>query len=73
MIEEIKSTTEELEHTKGIVKKGHDPARVAAERQLTRLNKEYNDLWDSKSEQIRQRLLVPTGAPGAPRSTRSPK
>ena len=46
---------------------------VAAERRLAKLNKEYYDLWDSKSEQIRQRLLVPTGGSGAPRSTRSPK
>ena len=46
------------------MKKGHDPARVAAERRLAKLNKEYNDLWESKSEQIRQRLLVPTSAPG---------
>ena len=35
-------------------------------RHLAKLTKEYNHLWDSKSEQIRQRLLVPTGAPGAP-------
>ena len=66
LIDQIRSTAEELDHTKGVAKKGHDPARVAAERRLAKLNKEYNDLWGSKSEQIRQRLLVPTGAPGAP-------
>ena len=66
MIEQIKSTTEELEHTQGVVKKDNDPARVQAKRRLAKLTKEYNDLWASKSEQIRQRLLVPTAAPGAP-------
>ena len=48
------------------MKKGHDPALVEVERHLAKLNKEYNDLWEFKSEQIRQRLLVPTGAPGPP-------
>ncbi len=66
LIDQIRSTTEELEHTKGIVKKGHDPARVEAQRHLTKLNKDYESLWESKSEQIYHRLLVTTGAPGAP-------
>ena len=30
MIEQIKSTTEELEHTQGVVKKDNDPALVQA-------------------------------------------
>ena len=64
LIDQIRSTTDELDHTKGVVKKGHDPARVTAERRLAKLNQEYKGLWESKSEQIRQRLLVPTGAPG---------
>ena len=66
LIDQIKSMTEEMEHTKGVVRKGADPSRVAAQRRLTRLNEDYNDLWKTKSEQIRQRLLVPTSAPGAP-------
>ncbi|MFO0887974.1 MAG: polysaccharide biosynthesis tyrosine autokinase [Isosphaeraceae bacterium] len=63
LVDEIKATTEELEHTKGVVKKGADPARVAAHAKLRKLNDEYNDLWATKSEQIRRRLLVPTSAP----------
>ena len=66
LIDQIRSTTEELEHTKGVAKKEHDPARIATGRRLAKLNQEYKDFWESKSEQIRQRLLVPTGAPGAP-------
>src|SRR5271157_349420 len=66
LIDQIKATTEELDHTKGVVRRGADPARVAAQRRLTRLNEDYNDLWRTKSEEIRQRLLVPTSASGAP-------
>ena len=66
LIDQIKATTEELDHTKGVVRRGADPALVAAQRRLTRLNEDYNDLWKTRSEQIRQRLLVPTSAPGAP-------
>jgi capsular exopolysaccharide synthesis family protein len=66
LIDQIKATTEELDHTKEVVRRGADPARVAAQRRLTRLNEDYNDLWRTKSEQIRQQLLVPTSAPGAP-------
>jgi capsular exopolysaccharide synthesis family protein len=62
---EISATKEELAHAREVAKKDHDPARVAANRKLTRLNKEYDDLWWSKSEQIRQKLVVQTGAPGS--------
>ena len=66
LIDQIKSMTEELEHTKGIVRKDADPSRIAAQRRLASLNKDYNELWKTKSEQIHQRLLVPTSASRAP-------
>jgi len=66
LIDQIKATTAELDHTKGIARRGADPAMVAAQRHLTKLNEEYTDLWRTKSEEIRQRLLVPTSASGAP-------
>ena len=66
LIDQIKATTDELDHTKGVVRRGADPARVAAQKRLTRLNEEYNDLWWTKSAEIRRRLLVPTSASGAP-------
>ena len=73
LIDQIRSTTEELEHKKGVVKKGHDPALVELQRHLTKLNKEYNNLWEFKSE-IRSAgecwcQRVPRGLP---RSTHSP-
>jgi succinoglycan biosynthesis transport protein ExoP len=66
VIDHIKAITAELDHTKGVAKKGNDPARVDNQKRLTKLKDEYNELWVSKSERIRQRLLVATSAPGAP-------
>jgi capsular exopolysaccharide synthesis family protein len=66
IIDKLKAAIETLEHTKGIARRGHDPALVEAGNRKKKLEQEYNDLWAAKSEEIRQRLLVPTGAPGAP-------
>ena len=66
LIEQIKSTTEELEHIRGVVRKGADPSRMALHNRLAALKKDYNELWNTKSEQIHQRLLVPTSATGVP-------
>ena len=66
VIAQIKSTTQEVEHLRGMVRRPDDPSRVAAQLMLTNLNKDYNDLWRVKSEQIRQRLLVTTSATNAP-------
>jgi capsular exopolysaccharide synthesis family protein len=63
IIEEIRSASESLEHTAGLARKGDDPARVAAQKRLATLNQQYRELWTIKSVQIRQRLLVTTGAP----------
>jgi len=56
LIEQIKSTREELDHIKGIARNGADPAMIAFQRRLTKLNEEYNELWRNKSDEIRQRL-----------------
>jgi polysaccharide biosynthesis transport protein len=64
LIDRIKATSDELEHAKGIVRREADPALVAARKRFANLNADYNDLWNIRSEQIRQRLLVETGAPG---------
>ncbi len=65
VINEIKSATEELDHTKGVAKKGADPARLAVQRHLASLNKAYHELWTIKREEIQKRMLVPTSASGA--------
>ena len=66
LIDLIKSTTEELDHNKGVARKDADPSRLAAHRRLASLTKNHNDLWKTKSVEIRNRLLVPTSASGAP-------
>jgi capsular exopolysaccharide synthesis family protein len=66
LIEQMKAVKEDLDHTKGIARKGQDPARVRAQKRWDKLDQEYNDLWNTKSAEIRQRLLVTTVAPGAP-------
>jgi capsular exopolysaccharide synthesis family protein len=66
IIDEIHATEEELDHAREVAKKGADPARVAAQKRLAKLNGEYNHLWETKGKRIRQRLLVPTAAAGMP-------
>ena len=66
LIDQIRSTTEELEHKKGVVKKGHDPALVELQRHLAKLNKEYNGLWEFKSESDPPANAGADGCPGAP-------
>jgi capsular exopolysaccharide synthesis family protein len=62
VIDQIRETEDELKHNIGIAKKGHDPSRVAAQRQLQALHQQYKKLWNEKRDLIRQRLLVETSA-----------
>ncbi len=66
LIDQIRATTEQLEHAKGVSRRGADIAVVAVQKRLTKLKEEYANLWSTKSEEILQRLLVPTSASGAP-------
>src|SRR3954469_21652193 len=62
---QIKTTTEQLEHILKISRRENDPARVASRQRLASLEAEYIALWNVRSEQIRKKLLIETGAPGA--------
>ena len=66
LTEQIRATNEELDHVKGVVRKGADPGRLALKKKLDSLTRDYEDLWKTKSEEIHQRLLVPTSSSGAP-------
>ena len=61
LIDQIKATSDELEHAKSIARRDADPAVIAARKRLANLKADYNDLWSIRSEQIRQRLLIETG------------
>ncbi len=57
LLNQIKSATEELDRIKGLTRNDADPARFAAQRRLTKLHESCSELWKTKSEEIRQRLL----------------
>jgi polysaccharide biosynthesis transport protein len=54
--QEVEETQTHLEHLKDNVRQSHDPAVVAAQKQLNKLKQEYNDLWISKYQEILGRL-----------------
>ena len=57
LINQIESAEEELDRIKGLTRNDTDPARVEAQRRLTKLHESCNELWKTKSERIRRRLL----------------
>ncbi len=40
---------------------GSDPDRVAAQKQLDHLHKQYRNLWDTKRDEVRKRITMATG------------
>jgi polysaccharide biosynthesis transport protein len=58
---EVEETQAHLEHLKGNVRQSHDPAVVAAKKQLTKLEQEYSNLWKSKYQEIIDRLSMGPG------------
>jgi succinoglycan biosynthesis transport protein ExoP len=59
--QEVEETQTHLEHLKDNVRQSHDPAVVAAQKQLNKLKQEYNDLWNSKYQEIVDRLSIRPG------------
>ena len=52
LIDQIKSTSERLDQ----VRVG-DPALDATRKRLAKLTREYSELWETRSEELRRRLL----------------
>jgi beta-lactamase regulating signal transducer with metallopeptidase domain len=50
--QEIENTREHLELIKRNVRQAHDAARVAAQNHFDKLQREYNDLWESKYPEL---------------------
>ena len=67
LINQIKATSDELEHDKSIARRDADPAVIAARKRLANLTEDYNDLWSIRSEQIRQRAAGRDRGPGLER------
>jgi succinoglycan biosynthesis transport protein ExoP len=73
LIGKIKAANDDLEHTKEVARKIQEPARIAAQKHLKKLNDQYVHLWKIKNKQIRERILVETGARGSGESLGSLK
>jgi polysaccharide biosynthesis transport protein len=59
--QEVEETQTHLERLKGNVRQSHDPAVVSAQRQLNKLEQEYKYLWNSKYQEIVDRLSMRPG------------
>jgi polysaccharide biosynthesis transport protein len=59
--QEIEETQEHLEHLKANVRQSHDPAVVAAQKQKNKLEQEYKYLWNSKYQELVERLSMRPG------------
>jgi capsular exopolysaccharide synthesis family protein len=58
---EIYEIKDQRDHHKAVIRKHSDPAYIALQKQLDKLNSEYQDLWESKSTQFRERLRMALG------------
>src|SRR5437588_2155648 len=65
LIGKMKATVDDLEHTKEVARKRQEPARIKAQKHLTKLNDQYLALWKTKSKEIREHILIETGARGS--------
>jgi capsular exopolysaccharide synthesis family protein len=68
LIEEIDNTREHLDHIKQNVRKPNDPSRIAAQKHFDKLQSRYENLWDKKYHEIRQRLSITVGVTPSPES-----
>jgi capsular exopolysaccharide synthesis family protein len=55
---EINELKDQQDRHKAVIRKNSDPAYMAAQKQLDKLNMQYKDLWNDKSEQLRKRVRV---------------
>ena len=66
LIEEIKDAREQCDRAKAVARLGTDPARRTAEKQYKKLTEQYEELWNVKFGEIKQRLKVATGTSQSP-------
>jgi len=65
-IGELAATREQLAHAKSVARLANDPGRRAAEKRHKQLTEEYEELWKSKYDEIKQRLKVAVGTARSP-------
>ena len=66
LIEEIKDAREQCDRAKAVARLGTDPAQRTAEKQYKKLTEQYEELWNVKFGEIKQRLKVATGTSQSP-------
>lgn len=57
---EMKKIEDEVNRNKGVIRRGGDRALQAAKGELAKLNKEWTELWETKSAELRKRLRITT-------------
>jgi len=73
VIEQIKEAKDQWDRAKNVARLPNDSARRAAERQHKKLTEEYNELWNAKFNEIKQRLKVVPGTSHSPEAIRALK
>jgi polysaccharide biosynthesis transport protein len=64
--DQINEVREERDHNKSVARQHSDPSRRVTERQLKKLQAQYEQLWEIKHEQIRGRLTVTVSGAQSP-------
>jgi hypothetical protein len=64
LLEQIKSTTKEIDSTKKVARQSADPAMVAAQKRLAKLKQEYDERLRDISEEVRERMQEHEQLPG---------
>ncbi len=66
LIQEIKAARELCDRYRAPLRWNNDPARRAAEKQYKKLTEQYEELWNDKFPEIKQRLKGVTGSSQSP-------
>jgi capsular exopolysaccharide synthesis family protein len=61
---DIEEVDRQVEKAKGVARQRNEPARRAAEKRAKELREEYEQLWDQKYDEIKQRLQATVGGSG---------
>jgi polysaccharide biosynthesis transport protein len=56
LVGDIEELHEQLEHTKKLARQRNEPARLAVQEQVDKMENKYKKLWNTKYKEIRQRL-----------------
>jgi polysaccharide biosynthesis transport protein len=62
----IKEVRDERDHNKAVARQHSDPSRRVTERELKKLQAQYERLWENKHEQIRERLTATVNGEQSP-------